>query len=571
MALGVLAVIRANQAPYTRCDGTSGRVSAETWSHVRHIYDIDRESREWGVILDPRSDSLEDLRQRLRDEVLADLDGAVLDCAFGVVAMLLLTLHLVDAEEGLEKAREHQQLADRLFFQFQELRESFDPNMFYKHRLLLGFVNNDCAGSRLRFYVYNSTADLTRRRLRTGFGMMAAGAHIHNFLMTSPCLTKEPDAADFFFVPAYHGDQYDEFLEVRAHAPSVLEEFPQLLQKRSMDHVFVVAANLPSWPHLEPFRHATLLTVESYQVNNEVPRWYSPWKDVMIPGYIDRWRIEAMRSFNKPTDKRGYILIFHGHHPGTHHLYVKHGAEVRTKILDSFSGIPDCSVGAHVPDFFDRMGRSHFCLIPRGSSAWTIHLYESFFFGCVPVILSDMLEVPFQSQVDWPSLSIKWPEDRVGPELLDYLRGVPLAKIAEMKKNLEEAACFFDFHRGFGSRRPEDPPGWLFWGDGVVAISGDCDFVMHGDGDSLTSCQESCAQDERCNLINFNTAEEPGRCVLRECQDAAQAALTGGADGWQVFARVSQEEFRCSPYAAIMKELEARARHRPFTHGPHWI
>lgn len=28
--------------------------------------------------------------------------------------------------------------------------------------------------------------------------------------------------------------------------------------------------------------------------------------------------------------------------------------------------------------------------------AWTIHLYEAFFFGCVPVILSDDLTVPFQ-------------------------------------------------------------------------------------------------------------------------------------------------------------------------------
>ena len=28
--------------------------------------------------------------------------------------------------------------------------------------------------------------------------------------------------------------------------------------------------------------------------------------------------------------------------------------------------------------------------------AWTIHLYEAFFFGCVPVILSDDLTVPLQ-------------------------------------------------------------------------------------------------------------------------------------------------------------------------------
>lgn len=67
--------------------------------------------------------------------------------------------------------------------------------------------------------------------------------------------------------------------------------------------------------------------------------------------------------------------------------------QVRTRILNSFSGLPDCSVGGPVGDFFERtlaqfaansalrrqvmrlgvicrgMGRTHFCLVPRGSSA----------------------------------------------------------------------------------------------------------------------------------------------------------------------------------------------------------
>ena len=38
-------------------------------------------------------------------------------------------------------------------------------------------------------------------------------------------------------------------------------------------------------------------------------------------------------------------------------------------------------------DWFSQ-GASHFCLVPMGTSSWTNHLYESFFAGCIPVILS---------------------------------------------------------------------------------------------------------------------------------------------------------------------------------------
>ena len=36
------------------------------------------------------------------------------------------------------------------------------------------------------------------------------------------------------------------------------------------------------------------------------------------------------------------------------------------------------------------MGDSLFCLVPGGTSPWTNHLYESFFAGCIPVIISDL-------------------------------------------------------------------------------------------------------------------------------------------------------------------------------------
>jgi len=546
------------------------------WAEVREIQRADSLGRDVGVVVDPRSDSLETLRSVLEDQVLPDLDGAVKDCILGVVSLVLLTLPLVDSGRGPERARELLGVADRLFFQSIDLLEGadwpVDPDKYHVYRPLLGGEPTDCAGSPLRVFVYNSTWDLSRHTLRTAFGMMGAGAHVHAYLRRSSCLTDDPARADLFFIPAHHGEQYDEMLERRIHEAGVEEHFPHLARRRGADHFFVVAANLPSWVHLEPLRHSMLLTVESYQVNNDVPRWYSPWKDVMIPGYIDRWRIAAMRSVNKPTEERGFILVFHGNHPGTHHLYQKFNARVRTRILEAFSGLPDCSVGGHTQDFFERMGRSHFCLVPRGSSAWTIHLYESFFFGCIPVILSDELEVPFQEVVDWPSLSLKWPEDRVGPELLDHLRAMPLARVAEMKRNLEAAACWFDFHRGWGAA--PGPDGWVLRSQAAAALSGDCPYAAHGDAASADACRASCERDASCNLVNYLPPKEGqpvgGDCVLRACRDPAQPTLTDAAMGYEVWAKVDAGAHGCSPFAAMFRSLEQRVRRRPFTHGPHW-
>lgn len=44
---------------------------------------------------------------------------------------------------------------------------------------------------------------------------------------------------------------------------------------------------------------------------------------------------------------------------------------------------------------------------------------------CVPVLLSDHVELPFQDVVDYTQISIKWPSTHIGTELLDYLESIP--------------------------------------------------------------------------------------------------------------------------------------------------
>ncbi len=165
------------------------------------------------------------------------------------------------------------------------------------------------------------------------------------------------------------------------------------------------------------------------------------------------------------------------------------------------------------------------------------------------------------SLLNCEAFSIKWPEEDVGEKLLQHLRSIPLKRIAEMKNRLEEAACFFDFHRGYGSYG-HGKKEWIQWSQNQVALGGDCPYVGHGDGETLEACHSSCKQSS-CNLVNFHD----GDCVLRQCRDPAQPALTGGAAGWQVWSMINETQLQCSPYHAIFKTLKQRHKNRPFTHG----
>lgn len=214
----------------------------------------------------------------------------------------------------------------------------------------------------------------------------------------------------------------------------------------------------------------------------------------------------------------------------------------------------------------------------------------------IPVILSDFLAVPFQGIVDWTANSLNlcvrsW---HILASFVGFFRmssHIPfLIKLRPSASNglkrtwarncfntsaafhwsvlqrwrfafLEEAACFFDFHRGYGTYG-HGKKEWIQWSQNQVALGGDCPYVGHGDGETLEACHSSCKQSS-CNLVNFHD----GDCVLRQCRDPAQPALTGGAAGWQVWSMINETQLQCSPYHAIFKTLNQRHKNRPFTHG----
>ena len=121
---------------------------------------------------------------------------------------------------------------------------------------------------------------------------------------------------------------------------------------------------------------------------------FSRWKDIMIPGHIDEWRAVELRKQNRLAEARDVLLSFHGRHAGNAESY--ENVTVRSAIM-ALDGLPGVSapaaklwpsvglgVGGFVEGYHELIGRSRFCLAPRGITPWTIHLYVAMLAGCIP-------------------------------------------------------------------------------------------------------------------------------------------------------------------------------------------
>merc|ERR1712003_174996 len=89
------------------------------------------------------------------------------------------------------------------------------------------------------------------------------------------------------------------------------------------------------------------------------------------------------------------------------------------------------------------MGNARFCFVPKGKSAWSLRFFEALFANCVPVVLSDHWELPFEAFLDLPSFVIKWPMHAVDDKLLDVLRQTPDEVVEAYMARSRESRCWF--------------------------------------------------------------------------------------------------------------------------------
>jgi len=172
------------------------------------------------------------------------------------------------------------------------------------------------------------------------------------------------------------------------------------------------------------------------------------------------YNVRFSHAYAPTTHDRSTLLAFAGSVKGIHHacdacLNDIHPKDLRQAMVNQMnSGCredecalvllekvvhdrnnPMARVRHHL-DLHGMLKNSTFCAIPRGDSAGTKRFFASVMAGCIPVIISDHLALPFAHWIDYDKATVKFTESRVMQpsfNLPKKLRRIPRAKVRRMQ------------------------------------------------------------------------------------------------------------------------------------------
>ena len=285
-------------------------------------------------------------------------------------------------------------------------------------------------------------------------------------VMFSKSYVNTPNAAnaDLFYVPVYYHrfmrHLYHKGVDVKQKLEAEVSLMRAVVLKlqnsrwfrryKGLDHVFVFPKG--PWPAYkcaylkEASQKDTCLLIHSNALKlvseaTAAEPWYGR-SCIVIPGMVP---LDPMYYENQTCNGEKTIPIYFRGMPRTERTHV------RDFILSSEYANNTRNLITKGKVDFDQyvaeMRNSQFCLSPRGIRAWAGRLYDYILLGdgCIPVILSDHLILPFQSLLDWSSFTIRIPEARAA-DLDQILANYSSSQLRTMMKKICEVRHSFIYH-----------------------------------------------------------------------------------------------------------------------------
>ncbi|GAB4826420.1 hypothetical protein Ancab_009285 [Ancistrocladus abbreviatus] len=233
----------------------------------------------------------------------------------------------------------------------------------------------------------------------------------------------------------------------------------------------------PAWKrsegkdHILPVHHPwSFKSVRRYVKNaiwllpdmDSTGNWYKPGqvyleKDLILP-YVPNVDFCDGRCLLEIESKRKTLLFFRGR------LKRNAGGKIRSKLVALLGGTEDVIIEEGTAGEAGKaaaqngMRMSIFCLSPAGDTPSSARLFDAIVSGCIPVIVSDELELPFEGIIDYRKMAVfVSSRDALQPGwLLLYLRSVTPSLIKEKQKYLAKYSRHFLYSSPAQSLGPED-------------------------------------------------------------------------------------------------------------------
>lgn len=271
--------------------------------------------------------------------------------------------------------------------------------------------------------------------------------------LSSTCLM---EAADKFIYRNPHYRQLEVVQQTVLNASAMVPPGTKLILILSHDFGRCMSERA-HLKHYSPLREKLMKEIKEVTVlspNGELDtECYIKDHDVVIPPYVPYlpW-VPIAKSVSATYRSRTYLLHFRGTVEWTWNgkLDPSYSRGIRQTIFKQLSGVPNVLMSRnYLPDsiaYANELRDSDFCICPLGYATWSPRLVQAILTGCIPIIIADNTDHPFESLIDYTKFAIIIPEIDVST-ILQVVQRVSPSELYKMRKNMVAVWKLFIYHR----------------------------------------------------------------------------------------------------------------------------
>ncbi|KAI3762335.1 hypothetical protein L1987_52763 [Smallanthus sonchifolius] len=208
-------------------------------------------------------------------------------------------------------------------------------------------------------------------------------------------------------------------------ADLIAPESERLLKSALYREALKWVTDQPSWKrsegrdHIFPIHHPwSFKSVRKFVKNaiwllpdmDSTGNWYKPGqvsleKDLILP-YVPNLELCDSKCLSESASRRTTLLYFRGR------LKRNAGGKIRSKLGSELGNADDVIIEEGSAGEAGKMAaqsgmrKSVFCLSPAGDTPSSARLFDAIVSGCIPVIVSDELELPFEGILDYRKIAL---------------------------------------------------------------------------------------------------------------------------------------------------------------------